>query len=541
MKTLKQWISALALTFLCGCFQVEDELNLQADGSGTVKMTVRSSLAEELLGMIESSSPFGGHEGQMYPPTSDSQARRFFPPKNFTVKVDQKDADTIKTLIIEAGFKDVNALLASPYGRAHQLVLKIEANGTLKLQALGGGSTLARAAQIKGEDDVNLQNMPGLEDARKKKDEMRFMFRVTLPNTVIAANGARESQAVTWSVERAKCKDDEEFASKLSGVLEASCSAEALKFSPAGPPRLGLLPFSQLVEGKAASGSGLPDTNKVMAAARFVPYVLHVTRSLDLSGEDFGQGSEAQLTGALILPPELIPQRWGKAKLEEAIDAKGNSLMPKEDDAQAMLRRYQSMEYGLGGESDEEDPNEATPGKTTGQKPHLITLSFKAPEWKIKQIAKVRGVLELKYLGGAEIIKLSNAVPAALVVDMSKTTSFQSGFDSERGQVTNPRLGELGLSLRVAMAMVQGSMTTLSIETTGANAALVDAQVFDVDGQPWPTTLMQNDSAADEDRSSQIIVTGAPKPPFSLALQVGGVGASIAVPILVENVPVGDK
>jgi hypothetical protein len=37
------------------------------------------------------------------------------------------------------------------------------------------------------------------------------------------------------------------------------------------------------------------------------------------------------------------------------------------------------------------------------------------------------------------------------------------------------------------------------------------------------------------------MVAGKPKPPFSLALAVGGVGALVGVPILVENVPVGDK
>jgi hypothetical protein len=52
---------------------------------------------------------------------------------------------------------------------------------------------------------------------------------------------------------------------------------------------------------------------------------------------------------------------------------------------------------------------------------------------------------------------------------------------------------------------------------------------------------MQDNSSGDGDRSCQLMVAGNPKPPFSLALAVSGVGASVSVPILVENVPISDK
>jgi hypothetical protein len=65
--------------------------------------------------------------------------------------------------------------------------------------------------------------------------------------------------------------------------------------------------------------------------------------------------------------------------------------------------------------------------------------------------------------------------------------------------------------------------------------------VFDAEGRPWPTTLMQPDSSGSEERSCQVMVAGKPKPPFSLAVAVSGVGASVSVPILVEHVPVGEK
>jgi len=271
-----------------------------------------------------------------------------------------------------------------------------------------------------------------------------------------------------------------------------------------------------------------------------VPYVLHVTRSLDLSGEGGGEASMAQLTGAILVPAELAPQQWGEPKLEEAVDGKGNSLMLKaEGDEMSRMSRYAG--FGMRDDTDEEGDAEASPPKEPTEKEHPVALSFKAPEWKVKEIAKVKGVLELEYLGGAEVIKLSNAVPASLVADMSKQSSYSYSSDSERGQITDSRLTDIGLSLRVQMAMVQSGMTTLSLETSKGKSALVDAQVFDAEGRPWPTTLMQPDSSGSEERSCQVMVAGKPKPPFSLAVAVSGVGASVSVPILVEHVPVGEK
>jgi hypothetical protein len=434
-------------------------------------------------------------------------------------------------------------LLASPYARAHQLSLKTN-NGALLLLALSGGSTAAQAASFKPEGEMAAFQTPGMEEAQKKKGEMRFTFRITLPNTATAPTGVRAEKTVTWSVERAKCKDDEEFASRLGGVLEASCKADGLKFSAVTPPRLGLVPFAQLAAEKAAPSVPPPDTNKVVAAARFIPCALHVTRVLDISGEGSGQMSQAQLTGAILLPPDLMPQRWGQPKLEEAVDAKGKSLMPKDEDEAMMFRSQLFESLGMADvpeSGDDQNTDDKASPKGAGEKPHMITLSFKAPEWKVKEISKIKGVVDLLYLGGSEVVKLSNAVPASFVMDMSKRSFSDFSFDNDRGKVSDARLSELGLSLRVQMAMVQNGMTMITLEAGGAKAALVDAQVFDADGHPWPTTLTQADAGAGEERSCQLMVAGKPKPPFSLALAVGGVGASVGVPILLEKVPTGDK
>ena len=78
MKTLQRWIPVLATLFLCGCFQIQDELTIQPDGSGKVSLTVHSILPEETMGMMGGMARFGvSASGIIYPPTSEAEAKRF--------------------------------------------------------------------------------------------------------------------------------------------------------------------------------------------------------------------------------------------------------------------------------------------------------------------------------------------------------------------------------------------------------------------------------------------------------------------------------
>src|SRR5437879_5086369 len=170
MKIIKQWCPALLALILCGCFQVEDELNLQADGSGTIRLKVHSMIPEEAADMA--GMGIGGGV-VMYPPADEAEARRFFPRKDFTLKVEEKAEKEGKTVLIEAAFKDVNALLASPYGRAHQLVLQTNQSGAFKVQALSGGEAVGRFANFEPEGEMAAIPMPGMQDLQKNKEKMR--------------------------------------------------------------------------------------------------------------------------------------------------------------------------------------------------------------------------------------------------------------------------------------------------------------------------------------------------------------------------------
>lgn len=521
-------VGVLLLVFLCGCIKTKDELTINADGSGKVQIETQSSLPPELSDGIDGQMGALGGSTIIYPPLSEAEARKFFPGKDFTVNVKQQKADNGDvTTLIGAEFKNINALLASPYGRAHQLSVKI-AGGALVVKGVSGMEAAARYAEMK--DDTGMGMVPGLADLQKKKGEMRAEFRVTLPNEIATANGTKDGKTATWIVERAKCKDADDFARQLAAVSEASCPADGLKMSPVTPVRLGLLPFAELAAGASAdNGATTVDTNKVAAAVKFVPYGLSVTRSLDLSGTGGAQESAAQLTGAVMIPQELAPPKWGDLKLDEAVDVKGNDLKPATDDEQrgfSMRNRYSENQNG----DDEES-------ETNTVQLHVVTVAFRPPDWKINEIARIKGSISLQYFGSShQVVKLTNAVLAKWITDVSKKMGGGGGFDSSEKPLNSEALAALGLSLSVQMGMVQSGMTVLSLQVKGTQTTLTDAQVFDADGKPWPTFLQQQDMGGGEEGTCQIMVAGKPQPPLSLALVASGGGVSVTVPILVEHV-----
>ena len=269
-----KWIGMPVMAVaLCGCFKTKDELTLNADGSGSVRLETRVLVPAETLTALGFGMGAGGEEGMpvVYPPTSQDEANRFFPAKDFTVTVKEEAEGKGSSLVVTAAFKDVNALLASPYGKAHGLTITIT-NGALSFKAVIGIEAAARLAEMKEEDAGMLAaQMPGLDELKKHRDEMRAEFRVTLPNAVASATagGAREGRTVTWIADRTKQTNAAEFAQQASAVLEASCPTDGLKFSPKAPARLGMLPFLDAPAGVVTTGD-TPDTNKVLHRSSLV-------------------------------------------------------------------------------------------------------------------------------------------------------------------------------------------------------------------------------------------------------------------------------
>lgn len=524
----KRMTLGLLLVLLCGCIKTKDELTINADGTGKVRIETQTSIPPELSEGMGQARMGGASGGVIYPPVSEAEARKFFPGKDFSVTVKQQKADNGDvTTVIEAEFKNINALLASPYGGAHQLSVKI-ADGSMVVRGVTGMEATARFAEIKDDTGMGMATMPGLADLQKKKDEMRAEFRVTLPNVIAKANGTYDGKTATWIVERAKCKDDEDFARQLGAVSEARCPANGLKMTPVTPLRMGLLQFAELAAGAADTGATV-DTNKIAAAAKFVPYGLSVTRSLDLSGEGGAQQSAAQLIGAVVIPQEFTPQKWGDPKLDEVVDAKGNDLKPGDsDEGRNFLMRAHALELENG---DEEE------SATNSFQQHVIAIGFRPPDWKINEIARIKGSVSLQYFGGSQVVKLTNAIPANWIGDASKMMGG-GGFNSSEKPLNSATLAGLGMSLSVQMGIAQSGFTMVTLQVKGKQAAMTDAQVFNVDGKPWPTFLQQQDFGGGDADMCQILIAGKPQPPLSLAIVASGSGSTVEVPILLEHVPI---
>jgi hypothetical protein len=173
---------------------------------------------------------------------------------------------------------------------------------------------------------------------------------------------------------------------------------------------------------------------------------------------------------------------------------------------------------------------------TNNLQQHVVTFAFRPPDWKVHEIARIKGLIRLQYFGGSQVVKLTNAVPAKWIIDPAKMMG--GGFDSSEKPLNSTTLEGLGLSLSVQTCMAQGGMTILMLQTKGKQAALVDAQVFDANGKPWPTILQQQDIGSGEEGPCEVMIAGKPAPPLSLAFLVSGRGSEVDVPILVEHVSV---
>ena len=128
---------------------------------------------------------------------------------------------------------------------------------------------------------------------------------------------------------------------------------------------------------------------------------------------------------------------------------------------------------------------------------------------------------------------MTNAIPANWIMDPAKG---MAGFDGSGKTINSPKLTEMGMPLSLQMGMLQSGMTMLMLQINGKKGVLVDAQVFDAQGKPWPTFLEQQNMMG-QGNGCQLVVPGSPAAPLSLAVVASGSGSSVDVPVLVEHIP----
>jgi hypothetical protein len=512
---------------LSGCLQTQEELTIAADGSGKVQLEVRTAMPAELLesvGIQDGSQP-------IFPPLSARDAAKFFPDSLFADRsVKEETQQGARVIKVEATFKSINNLLASPYAVAHALSVEIT-NGVLKITALTGLEAAARLAEMKSQDGLFGAQVAGFEGLQKQAAEMRGEFRIRLPQTIQSGDGdgKTDGQTITWVAGRSQFTNSNQFARKLGNVLVASCSAGDFPI-PSKHQRLALHPFEVLVDGTSTGSSGGADPDKVRSSARFVPQTLQVTRSLDLSGDGGSHENQAVLTGALILPKDRAPAKWGEASIDEVIDASGRNL--KRDESSSG-RRYFSQRF----ESIDQGETGAGPAPPSGDIHRTITLQFHPPEWAVTEITRIKASVPLHYSGGSvRLFKLTNAIPASWIQDASKAMDAAMALGSTERAISQPGLKAIGTTAKLKMGIAQAAFTILMVELSGKTTGIAEAQAYDSTGHAWPTILQQQQSG--EAGTYQVVIAGRPVAPLSLALKLNSDGGGISVPITLENVPI---
>jgi hypothetical protein len=193
---------------------------------------------------------------------------------------------------------------------------------------------------------------------------------------------------------------------------------------------------------------------------------------------------------------------------------------------------------GMGSDDDEDDPDAgAKPVTNNAEQRHPVTLQFMPPDWQSKEIARIKGSVEMLYFGGLQVVKLSNAIPAKWIMSPSQADPAVSFNDSGEKTLNDPALEPLGLALTCEEAMIENGMMVLNLSVKG-KTDIAEVQVFDAAGKAWPTVMQNENSDGAGESSLQFMVPGKPKPPLSLALMVSRAGTSVDVPISLEHVPV---
>jgi hypothetical protein len=531
-------LPVLALVVLaCGCVEVKDTLTIRADGSGTVRIETVVAPTAMLQG-FHSGVVSSDNEEFWYPPTNAQYARALFPGDAFEVRVEPNrgDKDTAG-VIVEVKFKDVNALINSPYGRAHSL--RLERNGDdLVLTTRSGVEHIAHAEQfLKAEHGQSMLAM--LDAAAKDYNRFAFQFTVELPGPVEVegAGVAADGNTLTWAVKPAEAEDRAKAAEQLDQVVTARCRAKDLAFTPEPVVRLDLCAFDKLADDKLADAPPV-DVDKVKAQARFVPVALRVQRSFDLAGSGsppFGGGNGTVLQGAIVVPRALEPERWGEPVVTYAVDDQGTDLLARtdDDDGPSWMRRPRVFISPFAEQPKDEAPD--------------VISSFEAylepPDVDAEAIASIKGTIAMHYTGAQYVVRIKDAVAESSIIDASfdDYRVYGYGDDAEATPLSSDALAQLGLEITLTVAARVPGLLVLRFSFDDEQGRIERIQVFDADGRPWRgvtlVDLYGGFSPMRQRPAYGIAVVGAPKAPLSLAIVLRTAGPRVDVPFELTNVP----
>jgi hypothetical protein len=518
-------IAATALLCLTtACLRVEEHLTIRPNGSGTLRIEVQSTARS--AGLAQQVRELGSllavpGRAAIFPPLSAAHARSLFPDPALSVTATERvDDEGRPGLTVEVAFSDINALLASPYGETHALALTREGDA---LQFLAH-SGFVRAVPVWGSREARGHIPHAMEPA----GDVATTFTLTLPSPIASSNGTTAGKSATW---RTRCSDATDMAAtirRFGAPFRATCPAAGITFAPASPPRLGLLPFAELRAGPVPPWRVPPDPQRVAAAARVEPAMLKTVRAFRLPGravdpEEAGRirhwipGPSTTLFAAVVVPRDLAPDRWGTARLREAVDDLGADLRP--------------LGRGFGPFSSVKPPwdmvvEQALRQGSATETRHAVHLSLRPPDPKAARVARLSGTVELEYLVDYRVTKLPHAIPPHWV--RGHPAAQRENPPPGATPIASPALDALGIELialqvsrQVGAPPLGQQKTVFWFRTRSRGSEVAAIQVFDARGEPCPRIPWHN-QVTSQAHGEHFAAPGAPEPPFSLALLTTG-------------------
>ena len=501
------------LLLLAACVEVEDHLTINADGSGSVTLTVTPHITVRNLGVRHQFSHYAGndHATLIYPPLSRQDCQALFPGEGFTIttgdtpRVGQPFTATIT-------FASIDQLLASPYATARQLSIDHDNDGLLTVRGIGGLAPLARLAMLPQPDpDTQHHGMPQFnhEQFLARLPQARGIWRLTLPNPASSADGAVDDHTVTWTIPYQE--DHAAWRQALAGEQVASCRVEDMSL-PASPLRLGRRPFHTLSAGAVAPAQEV-DEAAIIAAATTTPQQLAITRSFAYIIERHQRlENHARLHASFSLPQSLAPMHWGETSLTRAEDDQGRSLLPPGGDDRHRHRHHFGSSF-----------SSAHHGPSDGMARHQGHFDLAVPARDSQRLALIEGSISLRYPGAIELIPIPEAASATAMEQDDDTISLEWNVDA---------LNALGAQLQNLELHRQPWGHSLHMHLANDQLQLMAIQGYDGDGLPLPTLLQSRHGSW-----QQIAILGIGSGPLHIALALAKTGATVDLPFTASDLP----
>lgn len=520
--------SVALVVVACGCIEVKDTLTINADGSGTVRIETVFHYRE----------PIWGTEVPFYPPVGRETAQALFPDdEGFDVFVAvRRPSRGTSGLVAEVEFDDINALVNSPYGRAHSLSLERDGDA-LVLKARSGMQTAARFGTYAGAMQGKLDN-EFCDAVSAKYNEMAFEFTIVMPDEAAVEGGGAtaDGKTVRWTVNLSEANDNAAAVENADAIVTVRCPAKGLTFEPEHVMRPELMRFDDVEEAMLDAGPG-EKLDALETQNAFVPVLLKVERESTPAGAELidkhgWMHDGAVLAGAFVVPRELEPLEWGKPTVTQAVDNLGYDLLDESRMPDERLTSDSWVEM-FQGRIDE---------KTDTSTIYCVILPFGMPVPGAKSIALLKGSIDVRFGGGRYRVCIPNAIVADDLQDSGGGVQAMLGNPDTTGgrTMTSPLLEKAGAGLRVTEVLRMPGCLRFHVITDNAAAPVLAAQAYDAAGRPWPTIPLQDILAAAgySGRAGTFLVAGEPELPLSLVCEVNAGGRTVTLPIDLKDIPI---